>query len=347
MKGILEEEEGEIEKESNEKIKIKFKARGLTIIVLAAKNMEDVLNEMYGSQWQWHVRKRKKYLKLAFAVLPVLMIGLFLIFFEFKGEKAQILNKPNLKSGELKIYPFFNIKKKASLLDSLAPNGFLNIGVMITGPDNHYLNDSSKISKIEILSPDHEIFCRIPPHTKFQVISENYWAGYLNFQRTNPLLIWLGMDLKYNTRNLPYPGRYMFVVTDSNGITHTAEIIFQKKHKKDPIEGFPENIQFDMKTRKISWKATKGQYGYSVNLYQGEKKGVEDWSSLVYRSLYYFKHIKENYFILPNEIKLEKGESYYIVVDAYDSPDGNLGEFYYNFSHTQDKSEQIGVFKVE
>ncbi len=337
---------------------VKIKINNKEIHIVKIDSTEDILNIIYKNRWPKKKIKVKKTSneknKLMILYSIIFLLSLFLsvkilnlddLFFSKKREFKQKINSSKV----LKIDPYVLVETKYSLRDSMSPNGYLIYGVILNDKNGKWLNDSSGVSKIEIIHPDGKNSSLIRPHHFFSVEQEKYWNGYLKlgmgkYQRN----LWVALNFNYSTVNLPEKGMYTFVVTDINGSTfiNTTPFWFEEK---DPIQGFPKNIKYNQKNGLITWEGTKGQQGYYVYIYNGKKEGSEKLHNLFYVSFVKkgFNFIKKNQFILNKKVRQRfvKGESYYIIIKSHDSFEGTLTTT--NFLHTQEHSDEIAQFVVE
>ena len=220
-------------------------------------------------------------------------------------------------------------------MESTQPNGFFQFGFMMSEKEKPLLtlsNYKGKAKNIEIIAPDGKKY-NIDPDAPYSTANKNLWQGTVSIGNKDQQVLWLASDFTHDLKNLPPEGKYILNVTSKSGKVTTVTYDFSVS-KENQIEGFIEDLKYDTNTRTATWKPvkTKDVY-YRLYVIKGEKQeGVEDWANMVYATRPTL--VPGPKFTLPSDVVLEKGQKYYIMVEAWKIP-------YFN---VQDRKDKVASF---
>ncbi|OHD14411.1 MAG: hypothetical protein A2Y41_13940 [Spirochaetes bacterium GWB1_36_13] len=245
---------------------------------------------------------------------------------------------------ELTVYtPSFRIISQPSFQErGIMPEGTCTMSFFIGDENGFPLESSEKIKEITIKGPDGNLFGTIDAKKPFQPGTSKIWSGYILYGLKEPKLLWSLFYSDYHSTKIPPQGTYTITLISETGQESHETIRFESPDK-DPLSGYPEKINYDPMNRKIIWQPVKGATGYKVYVFKGKKTLSLDYSSLIYSSDRQW--IEKSFFTLPSSVLFEKGNSYYITVEAYYSPDKN--PVHAVFSHIQDQEKEIASFQIE
>ena len=168
-------------------------------------------------------------------------------------------------TGDLEIkQALFGIYKRSKITGFL-PQGFLLYEIIVMEKGGKPLGDPSRIKSVDIVGPDKKLLYTVDKK------EFNPGAGTLRqsgFKFFKGHTVFTGYDIALNGNVQPASGVYTFVVRGSKGETLKKEILFQQS--KDPMDGYPENIFYDQKSKTLSWKGIQGQNGYRFALVKGD-----------------------------------------------------------------------------
>ena len=236
-------------------------------------------------------------------------------------------------------YSYFQIFKRVEILDRF-PDGIFYGGIQFKDQSGKMIKDNQLVKSVKIYAPNGSLIQEIEKE-EYAPYSPIKASGYQKFT-IHGYARWAFYNTRFNNKNPIPTGKYTIEVESISG--HKTKTIKVFRGGGDPIKGFPKEIKFDQKSRKVTWKGTQGQTGYWVLFYQQSKE--ENKAADIEKQVFIPKDkITKTEYVLPKHIKLKKGETYTILVAAHNSDDFTLERM--DYVHIQDSAGEIFIFDAK